>query len=215
MISKQKQIGQLRRAILSAMRDYRFRRGLMNLATNNRNIAKGKFLKLLRNAKDDVFSINATFSKEGLIEDVRLVFDLRRLLGEEYFYYFQTLDYEVSDNRTWNLNPGGYTIDRWLEAKIKNGTWIGSTLVPYTRNYKNRESRTVFIDLNKPKDRLRLSFAIAKAIKQNNDITSKADYSGLIRQSLEEILEYAFDDFLNEVGINIYNEAEVLLNEAF
>lgn len=215
MISKQKQIGQLRRAILSAMRDYRFRRGLMNLATNNRNIAKGKFLKLLRNAKDDVFSINATFSNEGLIEDVRLIFDLGKLLGNEYFYYFQTLDYEVSENRTWNLNPGGYTIDRWLEAKIKNGTWIGSTLVPYTRNYKNRESRTVFIDLNKPKDRLRLSFAIAKAIKQNNDITSKADYSGLIRQSLEEILEYAFDDFLNEVGINIYNEAEVLLNEAF
>ena len=215
MISKQKQIGQLRRAILSAMRDYRFRRGLMNLATNNRNIAHGKFLKLLRNATDDVFSINATFSNEGLIEDVRLVFDLKALLGEEYFYYFQTLDYDVSANRNWNLNPGGYTIDRWLEAKIKNGTWIGSTLVPYTRNYKNRESRTVFIDLNKPKDRLRLSFAIAKAIKQNNDISSQADYSGLIRQSLEEILEYAFDDFLNEVGINIYNEAEVLLNEAF
>jgi hypothetical protein len=215
MISKQKQIGQLRRAILSSMRDYRFRRSLMNVATNNRNVATGKFLKLLRNAKDDAFSINASFSKDGLMEDVRLSFDLRKLLGDEYFYYFQTLDYEVSANRNWKMNPGGYTIERWIENKIINGTWVGSTLVPYTRNYKGRESRTVFIDLNKRKDRLRMAFAISKSIKQNNDIVSKSDYSGVIRQALSEILEYAFDDFLNEVGINIYNEAEILLNEAF
>lgn len=187
----------------------------MNVATNNRNVATGKLLKLLRNAKDDMFSINASFSKDGLIEDVRLSFDLKALLGDEYFYYFQTLDYEVSANRTWKMNPGGYTIERWLENKIKNGTWVGSTLVPYTRNYKGRKSTTVFIDLNKRKDRLRMAFAIAKSIKQNNDVVSKSDYSGVIRQALSDILEYAFDDFLNEVGINIYNEAEILLNEAF
>lgn len=215
MISKQKQIGQLRRAILSAMRDYRFRTGLMNIAKNNRNVASGKFLNLLRKASDDAFSINASFGQSGFVENVRVVFDLRQLLGSEYFYYFQTLDHELSETRNFNLNPGGYTIEKWLRNKIKNGTWIGSTTVPYTRNYKNRESRTVFIDLNKDKDRLRLSFAIAKAIKANNDVVKKDDYSGYIREALQEITEFAFDDFLNELGINIVNEAEIILNEAF
>lgn len=216
MISKQKQIGQLRSALLRAMRDYRFRQSLIYYAKGNYNVATGKFLKVLQKAKDDVFNINAYFSPEGLIEEVALTVDLPRLLGNQYGYYFQTLDYQASLSRTWQLNPGGEVISRWIGDKINNRTWKGSTSVPYTKQgSKGRASKTIMLDLNEVKDRKRLAYAIAKAIKNNNDISSKGDYTEVIIDALTDIAEAAFTDFLNNVGINIYNEVEIVLNDIF
>jgi len=207
MISKQKQIGQLRRAILSAMRDYGLKRTLINTAQRSGNIASGKFINLLKKASDDVFSIrNTRFSEAGIIENFTVIFDLRALLGEQYFYYFETLDEDISFKRDWSLNPGASRISSWIVRKITNGTWRGSTTV-------FSGGRT--LDLLESKHRMRFAYAVAKTIKSNNDIQSKGDYSYSLRIALDDIINFALDDFLNEVNINISDEIEIILNDIF
>jgi len=207
MISKQKQIGQLRRAILSAMRDYGLKRTLINTAQRSGNIASGKFINLLKKASDDVFSIrNTRFSEAGIIENFTVIFDLRALLGEQYFYYFETLDEDISFKRDWSLNPGASRISSWIVRKITNGTWRGSTTV-------FSDGRT--LDLLESKHRMRFAYAVAKTIKSNNDIQSKGDYSYSLRIALDDIINFALDDFLNEVNINISDEIEIILNDIF
>ena len=207
MISKQKQIGQLRKAILSAMREYGLKRTLINTARSSNNIASGKFISLLKKSDDNVFSVrNTEFSENGLIERFSIVFDLKSMLGDEYFYYFETLDEEISATRDWSLNPGASRISKWIMRKLSNGTWRGSTTV-------FSGGRT--LDLFDAKHRTRLAYAIAKTIKSNNDITFKADYSYEVRKALEEIIDFALDDFLNLVNINISDDIEIILNDIF
>jgi hypothetical protein len=207
LLSKQKQIGQLRKAILTAMREYGLKRTLINTARSSNHIASGKFISLLRKADDDVFSVrNTSFSNEGLLETFSIIFDLKAMLGEEYFYYFETLDDEITVNRDWRMNPGASRINRWITRKISNGTWKGSTTV-------FSGGRT--LDLYNEKNRMRLAYAIAKTIKSNDYIQSTGGYSYELRVALGEIIDFALDDFLNLVNINISDEIEIILNDIF
>jgi hypothetical protein len=231
-MSARQQGGQLRAILLRKLRSSGLNEAMVNTLNGRGQYYTGKLSDaILRRDFSKDLSISYTTNKEfDVIENVSITF-FNRLVRP---LYAELIDSNLADDSFQELDVEASDIERWILAKVKNGTWKNKYGPNYVQsnNYSTRRERR---DVNKgvrggksktyvyplvgapksKKARASLAFLIARSINQNQSLKNRSPYFASGNIVAEFALLSALEEFnelwLQDIGVASINKVISIL----
>jgi len=224
-MSARQQGGQLRSILLRKLRSSGLNEAMVNALSRKGQYYTGKLSEsILRRDFSKDLNISYTINKEfDVIENVSITF-FNRLAKPKYA---ELIDSNLADGSNQDIDVEARDIEKWILAKVKNGTWKNKYGPNYVQsnNYSTRRERR---DVNKgvrggrsktyvyplvgapksKKARASLAFLIARSINQSQSLKNRSPYFASGNIVAEFALLSALEEF-NELWLQDIGTASI------
>lgn len=204
MITRQKQIQNLRKYIVEEIENVGLKRTFINnLRRNNQSVTGNlvnSILAINYQRSGRFLRITSSFDKQNnILQDISVNVEIP---WGEYGIKLDTVQGRASRARGGRMSPPKEKILSWMDAK---GLFKG-TFYRQTRRLKSGATRTYIYPAKRDSYRKSIAFRIAKKINEENELKTRNAYSTDLGIKLEFAVLTAFKRFNEEFALDYLND---------
>jgi len=212
LISRQKQIQNLRTYIAKEIEEIRLKSTLINRLKYNKQDVTGSLvnsiLAINYNKSGKYLNIKSSFNKQaGLLEDIRVSVELP---WGEYGRKLDTVEGRASNAKGKRMSPDKNKIFQWMDAKglFKSGFYRQK------KTLKNGATRTYVYSSKRDSYRKGIAFRIARKIQRENEIKTRFAYSTELNIKIELAVLRGFEKFFDDFALQYFEEYTLELGKS-